>query len=84
MDLAKHMLVVAMASRLFHIYDIRRMDRPEQTRDSSLKYMTRALACMTDGQGELPFYRGQCPLRTKILNVFPCRGGSHRLCDSLC
>lgn len=32
------------------------MKQPEQTRESSLKYMTRALACMTDGQGELPFF----------------------------
>lgn len=48
-------MVVAMASRLFHIYDVRRMDIPAQVRDSSLKYMTRAVACMTDGQGILSF-----------------------------
>ena len=40
-----------MASRLFHIYDIRKMDIPAQQRESSLKYMTRSLACMPDGQG---------------------------------
>ncbi len=51
MDLVNHILVVAMASRLFHIYDIRKMDSPAQTRESSLKFMTRALACMSDGQG---------------------------------
>lgn len=51
MDLVNHTLVVAMASRLFHIYDIRKMDAPAQTRESSLKFMTRALACMADGQG---------------------------------
>ena len=51
MDLAGHMLVVAMASRLFHIYDIRKMDTVNQARESSLKFMTRALACMADGQG---------------------------------
>ncbi|KAH9836158.1 WD40 repeat-like protein [Rhodofomes roseus] len=51
MDLVNNTLVVAMASRLFHIYDIRKMDEPAQIRDSSLKFMTRALACMTDGQG---------------------------------
>lgn len=50
MDLVNHTLVVAMASRLFHIYDIRKMDAP-QSRESSLKFMTRALACMADGQG---------------------------------
>ena len=53
MDLVNHTLVVAMASRLFHIYDIRKMDTPAQTRESSLKFMTRALACMSDGQGEI-------------------------------
>ncbi|CAL1698912.1 unnamed protein product [Somion occarium] len=51
MDLVNHTLVVSMASRLFNIYDIRKMDSPAQTRESSLKFMTRALACMTDGQG---------------------------------
>ncbi|KAH8103147.1 WD40 repeat-like protein [Cristinia sonorae] len=51
MDLVNHTLVVAMASRLFNIYDIRKMDVAAQTRESSLKFMTRALACMVDGQG---------------------------------
>ncbi|EPQ50874.1 WD40 repeat-like protein [Gloeophyllum trabeum ATCC 11539] len=51
MDLVNNTLVVAMASRLFHIYDVRKMSEPTQTRESSLKYMTRALACMIDGQG---------------------------------
>jgi cell cycle arrest protein BUB3 len=51
LDLVNHTLVVAMASRLFHIYDIRKMDIPAQQRESSLKYMTRSLACMPDGQG---------------------------------
>jgi cell cycle arrest protein BUB3 len=51
MDLTKNTLVVAMASRLFHIYDIRKMDAPAQQRESSLKFMTRSLACMVDGQG---------------------------------
>ncbi|KIY52677.1 WD40 repeat-like protein [Fistulina hepatica ATCC 64428] len=46
-----HMLVVALASRLFSIYDVRKMDAPIQQRDSSLKYMTRSLACMPDGTG---------------------------------
>ncbi|KAI0741991.1 WD40 repeat-like protein [Daedaleopsis nitida] len=54
MDLVNHILVVAMASRLFHIYDLRKMDAVAQTRESSLKFMTRALACMPDGQGEFP------------------------------
>ena len=58
MDLVNNTLVVAMASRLFHIYDIRKMDEPAQTRDSSLKFMTRALACMADGQGMSVFLWG--------------------------
>ena len=51
MDTVGHRLVVALASRLFHIFDLRKMDTPEQTRESSLKFLTRALACMSDGQG---------------------------------
>jgi len=51
MDLSRNTLVVAMASRMFHIYDIRKMDAPAQQRESSLKFMTRSLACMVDGQG---------------------------------
>jgi len=51
MDLVNNTLVVAMASRLFHIYDVRKMSEPAQTRESSLKFMTRSLACMADGQG---------------------------------
>jgi len=58
MDVMNNTLVVSMASRLFHIYDVRRMSEPAQTRESSLKFMTRSLACMADGQGEsilIPF-----------------------------
>src|ERR1700722_17757591 len=51
MDLVDNMLVVAMASRLFNIFDIRQMEAPVQERESSLKFMTRLLACMVDGQG---------------------------------
>src|SRR6266702_4265557 len=51
MDTVGHRLVLALASRLFHIFDLRKMDTPEQTRESSLKFLTRALACMSDGQG---------------------------------
>ncbi|KAJ3859269.1 WD40 repeat-like protein [Lentinula novae-zelandiae] len=50
-DLVNNTLVVAMASRLFHIYDIRNMQEPSQRRESSLKYMTRSLACMVNGEG---------------------------------
>ncbi|KAI0261891.1 WD40 repeat-like protein [Gloeopeniophorella convolvens] len=51
MDVTGNRLVIALASRLFHIFDIRKMDAPEQTRESSLKFLTRALACMSDGEG---------------------------------
>ena len=51
MDLVGHTLVVAMASRLFQIWDIRRMRAPISQRESSLKYMTRAVACMSDQKG---------------------------------
>ncbi|KAF5368878.1 hypothetical protein D9758_002992 [Tetrapyrgos nigripes] len=54
MDIVNNNLVVAMASRLFHIYDVRKMQTPAQERDSSLKYMTRSLACMTSGEGIIP------------------------------
>ena len=54
MDTVGHRLVLALASRLFYIFDVRKMDAPEQTRESSLKFLTRALACMSDGQGIFP------------------------------
>lgn len=50
-DIHENTLVVAMASRLFDIYDVRKMTSPAQTRESSLKFMTRSLACMADGRG---------------------------------
>lgn len=51
MDLAGHTLVVAMASRLFQIWDVRNMQSPVSQRESSLKYMTRAVACMSNQKG---------------------------------
>ncbi|KAF8641345.1 hypothetical protein AX16_010043 [Volvariella volvacea WC 439] len=50
-DQVNNTLVVAMASRLFNIYDVRKMDAPTQQRESSLKYLTRSLACMPGGEG---------------------------------
>jgi cell cycle arrest protein BUB3 len=45
-------LVVALASRLFRLYDVRNLGAgPTQERESSLKFMTRSLACMATGQG---------------------------------
>ena len=43
--------VAGMASHLFHIYGIRKMVKPVQTGESSLKFMTRSLARMVDGKG---------------------------------
>lgn len=44
-------LVVAMASRAVHIFDLRNMSTPLQQRESSLKFMTRTVACMLNGEG---------------------------------
>lgn len=46
-----HTLVVAMAARAFHLYDLRNMSKPSQVRESSLKFMTRTVACMPNGLG---------------------------------
>lgn len=51
MDSVGHMLVVAMAERNVNIYDVRCMSEPMQVRVSSLKFQTRAVACMPDGEG---------------------------------
>ncbi|KAI6158479.1 WD40 repeat-like protein [Pisolithus thermaeus] len=50
-DPASNTLVVSMSSRLFRIYDIRRISEPSQTRESSLKFMIRSLACMSNRKG---------------------------------
>lgn len=51
MDIFGNHLVVAMAARKFNIYDIRMMERPKQERESSLRFMTGAVACMLNGEG---------------------------------
>ncbi|OAX38671.1 hypothetical protein K503DRAFT_800278 [Rhizopogon vinicolor AM-OR11-026] len=51
MDIVNNTLVVSMASRLIPIYNVRRMSEPAQTRESSLKFTMKSLACMADGQG---------------------------------
>jgi len=69
LDLVNNTLVVAMASRLFNIYDIRNMNTPAQERESSLKFMTRSLACMPSGQGAhpqtMPYFRSNCLARLR-------------------
>ena len=51
MDITGNILVVAMASRRFHIYDVRKMESAAQERESSLKFLTRAVGCMATGEG---------------------------------
>ena len=51
MDAVGNTLVVAMGGRKINIFDVRRMEKPTQERDSSLRFMTRALACMPAGEG---------------------------------
>ena len=56
MDVTGTMVVVGLAGRLFHIYDVRKIkegEEPLQRRESSMKFMTRAVACMSDGKGKL-------------------------------
>ena len=51
MDIVGTMLVVAMADRHINIFDVRKFSEPIQKRESSLRYQTRTVACMSDGQG---------------------------------
>src|SRR6185369_7203765 len=51
LDVVQYKLVVAMAGRHVFIYDIRYMAEPIQRRESSLKFMTRCVKCMPNGQG---------------------------------
>ncbi|KAJ3188549.1 mitotic spindle checkpoint protein Bub3 [Irineochytrium annulatum] len=53
MDLVREKLVVAMAGRSVMIYDIRNMKEALQQRESSLKFMTRTVKCMPNGDGAL-------------------------------
>lgn len=59
MDSGGDKLVVCLAGRLVNIYDLRMMSTTEkeptaplQSKESSLRYMTKTVACMTDGQGD--------------------------------
>jgi hypothetical protein len=74
MDLVGHTLVVAMASRLFQIWDVRNMQSPVSQRESSLKYMTRAVACMSDQKGQERII--QVPIERP--------NTTHRLCYGIC
>ena len=52
MDLHENSLVVALSDRQNWILDVRKMKTPVQRRTSSLRYMTRAVACMPNGKGK--------------------------------
>lgn len=51
MDVVQNKLVVAMSDRQVYIYDVRNMQETLQKRESSLKFMTRTVKCMPNGQG---------------------------------
>ncbi|KAL5706828.1 hypothetical protein ACHQM5_024946 [Ranunculus cassubicifolius] len=51
LSLVGNRLVVATAGRHVNVYDLRNMSKPEQCRQSSLKYQTRCVRCYPDGTG---------------------------------
>jgi len=51
MDIHENTLVIGMSNRLNYIYDLRKLDEPLQRRDSSLKFMTRAIKLTPTGDG---------------------------------
>ena len=53
MDVHGNTLVLGMSNRLNYIYDLRKLDEPLQRRDSSLKFMTRAIKLIPTGDGFL-------------------------------
>src|ERR1700722_10806337 len=53
MDILEDKLVVAMGNRHIYIYDVRNMSETLQKRESSLKYMTRAVGCLPTKDGEI-------------------------------
>lgn len=51
MDIHENLLIVAMSNRIVNIYDIRNTANPFQERESSLKFMTRSVKFMPNGNG---------------------------------
>lgn len=51
MDVAGPRVVVACAGRAVNIWDLRKMSEPEQRRESSLKFQTRAVRVFPDKTG---------------------------------
>ncbi|BFZ62629.1 mitotic spindle checkpoint protein Bub3 [Saitoella coloradoensis] len=50
-DMVGNKLVVAMAKRQIYIFDVRNMQQTLQKRESSLKFMTKTVKCMPNGEG---------------------------------
>ncbi|KAJ2722380.1 mitotic spindle checkpoint protein Bub3 [Coemansia sp. Benny D115] len=51
MSVRDQLVAVALAGRRILLYDVRNMDRAVESRESSLKYPTRCVELMPDGQG---------------------------------
>jgi len=51
LDVVDNILVIGMAARQIYIYDIRNLSETMQKRESSLKFMTRVVKCMPNGEG---------------------------------
>lgn len=79
---AKNRIVVGMANRVIHIYDPRHMQEPLQIRESSLKYMTRAVACNPDGTGKA-YTCFRSTNRDRLRNLERGRPGGDRISESI-
>lgn len=80
MDVHENTLVIGMSNRLNYIYDLRKLDEPLQRRDSSLKFMTRAIKLTPTGDGtHLPDYAPARQLISSIRVVIDRRKNSIRL-----
>jgi cell cycle arrest protein BUB3 len=51
MDTTDQFIVVGMSERQVHVYDSRNLSVPFQVRESGLRYQTRDLKCMPNGEG---------------------------------
>nr|XP_024386583.1 mitotic checkpoint protein BUB3.1-like isoform X4 [Physcomitrium patens] len=69
MSLVGHRLVVATAGRHITVYDLRLMQRPEQTRESSLKYQTRCVTPSAPWKVVLLWSFSICPKQAKLKNM---------------
>ncbi|CAD6198718.1 unnamed protein product [Caenorhabditis auriculariae] len=84
LDVNKDMVLVGTKERKIHIFDIRRMDTPIQTRESPLKYQTRAVAffpkadafVVSSIEGRVAVeYVDQAPEEQKKKYAFKCHRG---------